>query len=225
MILGLTGLARSGKDSVADFFEEAELERVHRFRFADDLKRICREVYDWTVEHTDGALKDTPDERYPRPCDSCASSNVVEWPEPCDVCDGTRVTYLTPRQAMQLLGTNWARVCYPNTWVDLTMRRAAEVPDEQIVLVTDVRYINEAKGVLGAGGMIVQVQRPGVASTLSGKAQLHTSEVEQKSAAFQALVTHTFINDGTLDDLKEQAISWLTTQWQEADTLSSTPAS
>ena len=192
MLIGLTGIGRSGKDSVADFIEQAGVERTHRLRFADDLKRICREVYDWTVQHTDGDLKDTPDTRYPRP-------------------DGT---YLTPREAMQRLGTEWARANYPNTWVDLTMRRAAEIPDEQIVLVTDVRYINEAKGILAGGGLLLQVVRPGHSSGLSTTAQQHPSEVELQSDEFQALVTHTLINDGTLNDLKAQVEQWLTVAWE-----------
>jgi hypothetical protein len=229
MLIGLTGLGRSGKDTVAGFIEDAGVERTHRLRFADDLKRICCEVYDWTVEHTDGDLKDVGDERYPRPCTRCTHPknphpgkidkaidimgfSGPRW-ETCPLCKGEQVTYLTPREAMQRLGTEWARANYPNTWVDLTMRRAAEIPDEQIVLVTDVRYINEAKGILASGGYLIQVVRPGHSSGLSTTAQQHPSEVEQQSDEFQALVTHTLINDGTLDDLKEATISWLTKTW------------
>lgn len=223
MLIGLTGLGRAGKDSVADFIEDAGVERTHRLRFADDLKRICREVYDWTVEHTDGDLKDVGDERYPRPCTACGGTGHRKI-DPgfgrsgqnsilCHLCE-EGVTYLTPREAMQRLGTEWARANYPNTWVDLTMRRAAEIPDEQIVLVTDVRYINEAKGVLASGGYLIQVVRPGHSSGLSTTAQRHPSEVEQQSEAFQALVTHTLVNDGTLDDLKDKVGQWLTSVWE-----------
>ncbi len=227
MLIGLTGLGRAGKDSVADFIEGEGVERTHRLRFADDLKRICREVYGWTEEHTDGALKDTPDKRYPRKCERCTQPtnprpgkidiDIMGFSDPrwetCPLCKGEAVTYLTPREAMQRLGTEWARVCFPDTWVALTMRRAAEIPDEQIVLVTDVRYINEARGVLASGGYLIQVVRPGHSSGLSTTAQQHPSEVEMQSDEFQALVTHTLINDGTLNTLKERTISWLAKTW------------
>ncbi len=209
MIIGLAGQARSGKDTVADFFTEARFAPVHRLRFADDIKRFCQEVYDWTEEHTDGSLKDIPDVRYPRRCDHCDLQPPNEWPEVCEKCKGTQFTCLTPREAMQTLGSQWGRSCYPNTWVDLTLRRALEKPTEEIVLITDVRFLNEIKSVWEVGGLILQIQRPSLETSLSAHAQKHVSEVEQQSPAFQGVVTHTLVNDGTLQDLKTKALAWL----------------
>ena len=215
-VLGICGQARTGKDSVADFIEtEVGAENLLRLRFAEDLKRFCREVYDWTEEHTDGKLKDVPDTRYPRvgfhvwtreaadgswfQCDCGTRVHASETVPP-----GECITYLTPREAMQRLGTEWARACYVNTWVDLTIRKAktwlAE-GDDRVVLVTDCRYINEAQGILSSGGMVLQTTRPGHDSGLSEKARQHPSETVMMTPEFQALVTHHLVNEGTLEDL------------------------
>lgn len=68
MIIAVAGAARAGKDTVGRMiFEELGADRVRRFAFAEPIKRICAEIFDWDDRHLHGELKDVPDERYPRP--------------------------------------------------------------------------------------------------------------------------------------------------------------
>lgn len=57
MLIGLSGKARSGKDTL---FSMAERYGWKRLSFADDLKRRAREDMGLSVEQTDGILKDIP---------------------------------------------------------------------------------------------------------------------------------------------------------------------
>lgn len=105
---------------------------------------------------------------------------------------------LTPRYALQQLGHEWARMCYPDTWVNYCMRMAEGLLANRYcydrsrgkvtmggtniqerlakgVVVPDVRYDNEARAIRKAGGKIWLVSRPGAG--LKGDAAKHASEV------------------------------------------------
>ena len=142
MIVGLCGVAGSGKDTVADF-----LVKSHSFTkvaFADPLKRICKDVFAFTDEQLWGPSekRNAPDERYPREhawkpitqevlaggyvghtdvighvCAHCGVKESDEVPQ----------CYLTPRYALQQLGSEWGRDCYQNVWVDYALRTAQQL--------------------------------------------------------------------------------------------------
>jgi len=156
MILGLSGLAGSGKDTVADI-----LVSKHGFvkvALADPLKRICKEVYDFSDEQLWGPseMRNAPDKRYPTGrwdkyawcCAACTEAvhgtsfeektpGLLSEGRDCAVCDGYTLgkdlhfvptpAFLTPRYALQRLGTEWGRDCYDNTWVDLAIRTAKKL--------------------------------------------------------------------------------------------------
>lgn len=200
MIIGLVGLAGSGKDTVADM-----LQRFHGFRkvaFADPLKRIARDVYDFTDEQLWGPseYRNAADLRYPR-----------------ETSPGGVVNYLSPRYALQTLGTEWGRDCYADTWVDMGIRIARELldpnggkdydakvgvfrstcPPPAGVVFSDCRFVNEERKIKAAGGKVVRIVRPGAG--LAGAAGLHASEVEQ----LQIKADVEIVNAGTLDELRE----------------------
>jgi hypothetical protein len=57
-LIGLSGKAKSGKDTVAD--RCCELYGWRKMKLADPLKHMCREMFGLTTEHTDGAWKADP---------------------------------------------------------------------------------------------------------------------------------------------------------------------
>lgn len=232
MIISISGVAGSGKDTVADFLIE-EVFGVDRVSLADPMKRICRDVYDFSEEQLWGPseMRNKPDMRYPRPCKECGGKGDRVYEDmppgspalhPCMVCHGKPFTYLTPREALQKLGTEWARHCYEDTWVQLAIRTANKLLKEsgytysqaqglrattqavqsEGVVIPDVRFRNEIKCIKEAGGVVFRVRRD---SSLDGGAAQHVSETEQAGipdSVFDLVID----NQGTLDDLKVKVV-------------------
>jgi hypothetical protein len=164
MIIGIAGAARAGKSTAAAVLVSRF--GFTEFSFADKLKKICAEVYDFSYDQLYGAAKETPDERYPREhtwnesnhgCICCG----VDWPNSPDVSSPLWQCYLTPRYALQTLGTEWGRHCYPNTWVALAMRHADQLATD--VVVPDVRFQSEFDAIKAQGGIVWKIERPGLA--------------------------------------------------------------
>jgi len=236
MLLGISGFAGSGKDAAANFLVEDH--GFTKVALADPLKRIARDVYAFTDEQLWGPsqFRNTPDKRYPRPCKTCrGQGDRVDADgafEPCLGCHGARVTHLTPREALQKLGTEWGRECYPDTWVDLCIRTSAHLLDNiyarydqqrgayqamvdtqsalnyriKGVAVPDVRFLNEIRAIKQAGGKVIRISRPGAG--LDGAGALHVSETEQAGlpdSMFDAVIQNT----GTLEDLRAAVQAFL----------------
>ena len=105
-LIGISGLAGAGKSTAAKVL-------VSEFGFvevslADPIKRICRDVFQFADEQLWGPseMRNAPDPRY-------FVANVDGKPH-----------FLTPRHALQTLGTEWGRDCYGNVWVDIAIRTA-----------------------------------------------------------------------------------------------------
>lgn len=185
-LIGLSGFAKSGKNTVGDMIPGAQL------AFADPLKRFCKRVFDFSDAQVWGNEKEVMDTRYPRP-------------------DGS---YLTAREAMQTLGTEWGRKCYPNIWAEYGVREALAILKELekesakgFAIITDVRFINEAKAIRAVGGEVWQIHRAGV-----GPLNDHPSEMEQTTQEFLYNVDVHVRNDGTLDELRSK-VDFLTGSW------------
>lgn len=165
--VGLVGHAGSGKSEAA-----AWLCRRHGFirvPFAGALKDMLRAGFDLGADDVDGAGKEIP-------------------------CD--RLCGITPRAAMQTLGTEWGRrLIHPDLWIATWKRRAADLADfyrgARGVVAEDVRFGNEAAAVRDLGGAIWRIIRPGV------KTGTHVSETEQAGITADVAIA----NDGSLDDL------------------------
>lgn len=183
-LIALAGHAGSGKNTVAKILGGYEIS------FADPLKKFCKELFDFSEDQIYGPseCRNARDPRYIKP-------------------DGE---FLTPRFALQTLGTEWGRNCYEHIWAEFGVRRALKyladpdlarcVPRLQTVIITDCRFINEARAVKKAGGEVWRIVRLGAG--LSGAAALHPSEAEQESEEFLSLIDKTIENNGTLSDLE-----------------------
>jgi hypothetical protein len=166
MIIGLCGLAGSGKDSVS-----AILSRRHGFAYISFAGPIYLAVSEITgmppAKLKDRELKERP----------------IPW------------LGKSPRELLQTLGTEWGRgMVREDIWVRIAMRRASE---RERVVITDVRFENEAEAIRHAGGQVWLVERPGAG--LAGAAGGHSSEAGIPGH----LVNQVVRNIGTLDDLEE----------------------
>lgn len=127
-------------------------------------------------------------------CGGAPNPSTARWVP----TDGIMSVLLTPRHALQQLGTEWGRNCYPNVWVDYALRvarvlstggyyydakygvRSLTGVGEMIqaktdVAISDVRFLNEVTAIKSEGGKIVRMMR---GAGLEGTAGQHRSEKE-----------------------------------------------
>ena len=109
---------------------------------------------------------------------------------------GVAVDYLNQnkplfRPMLQWWGTEFRRAQDADYWIGRAAAKMA-ASDASLVIVTDVRFVNEAQFVRGAGGMLVRVHRPGCA------AGRHSSETIQDGFQFDLEI----VNSGTLEQLR-----------------------
>lgn len=167
MILGLCGLARSGKDAAAAHLVDAHGYR--RIAFADPMRAALL------------ALDPLVDIGI-----TIRLSRLV-----ADRGWDAAKAYPDVRATLQRFGTEVGRKHFGDGfWVDLALR---DVTAGERVVVTDVRFPNEAAAVRALGGYVVRLERPGAG--LRGLVAGHPSE----ALAFP--VDEVVANDGTLDDL------------------------
>ena len=171
-IVGLTGVKRSGKDSAAEALVLSNLQ-FHRFAFADKLRLILKDVYGLTDDQVSGP-------------EDVREAVIPEWGK-------------SGRKMLQLLGTEVGRALHVDTWVRY-IRRAIEPHLEAgyNVVLSDVRYPNEAQLVYDLGGQMYRMRRT---AAEKGHSDTHTSETSLWD--FQA---EDIWNDGTLAELHEQIL-------------------
>jgi len=138
MIIGIVGRTEdeegnlcsmgTGKDTVADL-----LVTNHEFAkvaLADPMKRFVQSLYGFTYLQLWGPTmhRNEVDTRYPR------EHHVLTRDGRCACCgahlqaDNTwdeKQCYLTPRYALQMLGTEWGKFCFRDTWVKYLMLEIA----------------------------------------------------------------------------------------------------
>ncbi len=204
MIIGLSGQAGVGKDTVADVL-------VARCGFAkvslaDPMKRFCEQVYGFTRDELWGP---SPMRNRPR----------------------VDIGGLTARRALQTLGTEWGRACFENTWIAIALRTASTLlrpalegdapwlyspsmgsylgpefgPPVRGVVIPDIRFANECEAIKAAGGKVIRITRP--VPGLEGAAAQHASELEQQGMsddAFDGVIQ----NEGSLESLRTRALLW-----------------
>ena len=131
MLIGITGRAGTGKDTAS-----ALLRAKHAFRqiaFADPLRAMLKAGFDLA---DNDFLPGRKEELLP---------NIGK----------------SPRQLMQLLGTEWGRqMVDANVWVTLAEARIrADLLAGRFVVVSDVRMENEADMIRKLGGVVIHLHR------------------------------------------------------------------
>ena len=99
----------------------------------------------------------------------------------------------SPRQLMQTLGTEWGRnQVHPELWVMLTEQKVKHFVELDMPLViSDVRFHNEADMILKHGGELWRIQRDGAS----------VAEHISEQAHWDTYQTKTIDNNGSLEEL------------------------
>lgn len=149
IIVGLHGNTGAGKDTVADY-----MCRKHGFRavaFADALKSDLSAMFDAPVNlFTDRSTKQVP-----TTCltlDRCKSDKFVDWfigtsageTEAGNMGESMMHLPRSPRWIMQTYGTDYCRSLNSPYWIDRLQHTLAEFDDDAKVVISDVRFVDEA---------------------------------------------------------------------------------
>lgn len=187
IIVGLNGKIGSGKDTLADFLVKDR--GFVKTSFADPLRAFASAVYDIPMEmFLDRNLKEKP-------------LSDAKW-------DGLEMhpvsgNRMTPRNVLQLIGTECIRATVPDFWVKraaVYIAQAHQYTQSNCFVMPDVRFQNEAKGILEWGGSIYEIRRPDH-SHKDDASQKHASE-----AGLGLISRHLIYNAGSLEDLRREAI-------------------
>lgn len=161
-VIGLIGVKGAGKDTAAlVFIEEFGFQRV---AFADALYQEAADAFGVTVEFLNN--RDTKESALDElKLLNCTSSGFVETAMEVAEQQGLAVdvrTPLSPRWVLQLWGTEFRRIRegHDSYWLDRVDEVIAANPASNFV-VTDVRFINEAKYISAhPKGKLVRIRRP-----------------------------------------------------------------
>ena len=201
--IGLAGAKRSGKNTVADML--TRLAGYRHYAFADDLKKAALAL-DPIITYTDELY--TPEPAQKTKLGWRTNYPVRRLSEIIDVIGWERAKdeYPEVRRTLQRLGTEagwhihgqnlWTKRLHRHLMDDARRDRANNrvVP----VVLTDVRFAEEAEFTRNIDGLVIEVRRPAPAAEEPDALNTHASE------AIDIEADHVIINDGTLDDLYEK---------------------
>jgi len=128
------------------FIEYAEIDLwpyVKVYSFADYLKDICMNLFDFRYEQVYG----TDDDK-----NTLVNINWKSMPY------SKKKGKMTSREFMQHFGTNIVRKFKDDAWVVNTIRRIVS-EDSEVSIIADVRFPNEVNAIKNAGGVVVRLTR------------------------------------------------------------------
>jgi len=138
MIIGLSGYARSGKDSVAEYLVQHH--GFTRLAFADNLKQLLYDVNPIILSGGDERVQSFVD--------------YFGWDESKKIPE--------VRELLQRLGESARERIGQDVWINAVLKEAEGLDR---VVISDVRYQNEANAIrFDAGGKLIRIIRYGVSS-------------------------------------------------------------
>lgn len=162
MIIGLSGYAQSGKDTVAEHL--IKYYGYKRVAFADPIRQALYKLDPKIrIDEMVGA----------------SLSNAVDhmgWEEVKRLSGDAR-------ELLQRMGTEVGREMFgQDFWVDQAFRGVSKFND---VVLTDVRFPNEYRAIKSRDGIIIRIVKPGTSAV-----NLHASETALDNHSFDATIVN-----------------------------------
>lgn len=201
MIVGISGLIGSGKNTVAEHLTDN-----YGFRkdsFAASLKDACSVIFGWDRTLLEGETKESR-----------------EWREQVDPwwSEKLGIENFSPRLALQLVGTDALRNHFNEGMWFLTVENRIRKNPDQHVVISDVRFPNEVDFIRKQGGVLIKVSRgqepvwyetarlANSGNKIAQEVMLQTYPTAHFSewAWIGQKYDYTIINDGSVTDLQSQ---------------------
>jgi len=175
-IIGLAGRAGAGKDTAARRFMNRWGYR--QYSFAQPLRDGLKAMFDMSD------IEFGPDHK---------ESPILN-----------EVTFHSARFLMQTLGTEWGRnVVQTDIWLRVAEHRINQFKSPYVV-ISDVRFPNEAEWISRKGGIVLWVERDRD-NMLSSEAAQHVSESMIESGDADGVID----NNGTVAQLNTEVDEWV----------------
>lgn len=180
LLIGLAGRAGSGKTTIADHWKRSQ--GFVEYAFANPLKKMLADLLMVDLEQLDSMKRH--------------GSPVL--PVPAGFADHRMATV---REALQTLGTEWGRQCvHPDIWLIVAGMRLDWLAGDHSfrgVVVSDIRFDNEADFIRRRGGVVIHLSR----AHMDAATPAHSSElpVARRAGDFH------IVNDQGIDVLLAQA--------------------
>ena len=193
MRIGVSGKARSGKDTFAKLLAKALQKKTGKayvlMAYANELKNKIQKDFDMSYEQLWGDEKEVYDRRYKKDRHNYIAGRRDS--------DEIKENFWTPREVMQAYGQFFREIDY-DFWVK-NLFRVVEEKGYENVLVTDVRHINEVDAVVDSGGYHIRVER-------EDKDTVHNKQHISETALDEGhRVDFTIVNNNTLKELEVAA--------------------
>lgn len=204
MILVLSAPKRSGKDEVANILKKHF--GYQRIAFADPLRVLCAKTFELPLDHfTDDAQKDLPFE-FPVTVSITDMSRLAMFTNANSdqrselLKKGIGLTFGTPREILQIVGTDLVRACVDeNYFITLALDNIFNATGN--IVITDARTSAERSAIKALGGTLIRIKREGYEG--SG----HVSETSIGDDNEYDVVVD---NSGTLTQLEHDVVMWHT---------------
>jgi hypothetical protein len=178
-IIGVAGKAGSGKDTVGQIIRETSDPEWQIKKFADGVKEVA------------SILTGIPREEFEKE-DVKQSDLGKEWSKYNFISEPHEQS-MTIRELLQKIGTDAIRnYVHHNAWVNCLM---SKYNYEDLWVITDVRFPNEAEAIRNAGGVLIRIERD------SPMKSNHISETALDSFNDWDYIIN---NKGTLDELRDE---------------------
>lgn len=182
LVVGLTGKKGAGKDTFAQFL--MDVYGFKRLAFADALYKEVREAFG--IDNSVLSNRATKESDLPEMALAfCSNEDFVDVAIEYLRVAGESIDEVlnkkrSPRVIMQLWGTEYRRHTIADSyWRDIVSATIDAAPAGSRFVITDVRFIDEAKTIEEYDGEVIRLLRPGLVRTEEDLKTLHhASEVE-----------------------------------------------
>lgn len=192
-IVGLTGYAQTGKDTVGQILVTHR--GYTRLSFADNVREAVYRLNPVIDHWCSGSFGHAEPEAWTVQ----QLVNHYGW-------EHVKVQFPEARRLLQVMGTEVGREMFgEDAWIEMVGRQVKALPLGVPVVITDVRFQNEADYVRSLGGIVLQVKRPG-----TGPVNDHASD----RIDFEA--DGVIGNVGTLGVLTDMVLQLDSTEWSSS---------